>query len=199
MSSVIISEEKVIELGKLCLSNLRNFVNDEYLLTYNDVKRLRTLFFLACQKVFYEKELCDEKELCEKFWEAKIIVKKIKIKYEKLDEKYWEAYNIIKKTKIENEKIKNIFFTSFYNNQKKSLIEDNTKIEKVFETPVIEEYSRKKFSLEETYRIFDFIKDGLYNCNEYNEDLYYQIKDFKNIYYVYNGGYNSLVSNYIFK
>lgn len=56
MSPVIITEEKVIELGKLCLSNLRNFVNDEYMLTFNYVKRLRTLFFLACQMIFYEQK-----------------------------------------------------------------------------------------------------------------------------------------------
>ena len=55
MKCVIISEEKVIDLGKWCLSNLRDFVNDEYYyLRYNKVKRLRTLFFLACQKVFGE-------------------------------------------------------------------------------------------------------------------------------------------------
>ena len=54
MKCVIISEEKVIDLGKRCLSNLRDFVNNEYCLGYNEVKRLRTLFFLACQKVVGE-------------------------------------------------------------------------------------------------------------------------------------------------
>ena len=54
MKCVIISEEKLIDLGKRCLSNLRDFVNDEYLLGFNEVKRLRTLFFLACQLVFSE-------------------------------------------------------------------------------------------------------------------------------------------------
>ena len=54
MKCVIIFEEKVIDLGKRCLSNLRDFVNDEYDLEFNEVKRLRTLFFLACQKVFGE-------------------------------------------------------------------------------------------------------------------------------------------------
>ena len=56
MTTVNITEEKLIDLGNLCLSNLRKMVNDEYMLTFNVVKRLRTLFFLACQKVFYEQQ-----------------------------------------------------------------------------------------------------------------------------------------------
>ena len=54
MKCVIISEEKIIDLGKRCISNMIKFVNNEYYLGFNNVKILRTLFFLACQKVFGE-------------------------------------------------------------------------------------------------------------------------------------------------
>ena len=60
MKCVIISEEKIIDFGKRCLSNLRDFVNNEYCQGFNEVKRLRTLFFLACQKVFFEQLKSEE-------------------------------------------------------------------------------------------------------------------------------------------
>ena len=70
--------------------------------------------------------------------------------------------------------------------------DDETKIEEVFNTPVNDKYSRMEFSLEETERIFILINDGLDNCHEINEDLYYEIKDFNYIYQVYNFRYKSL-------
>ena len=55
-----------------------------------------------------------------------------------------------------------------------------------------EKYSKMEFSLEETDEIFNMLKDGLDKCNEINEDLYYEIKDFNYIYHVYNFCYKSL-------
>ena len=177
MKCVIISEEKVINLGKRCLSNLREFVNDEYFLGFNEVKRLRTLYFMTCQMVFSE-------QLKSKEYNS-IVLKNI-VKYkndnyivnpelnevwnEKIEEKYCEAEKYVIKSKIG----------------------DKSKIEEVFNTPVCEKYSRMEFSLEETIRIFELIKDGLYNCQEIYEDLYYEIKDFEKIYYVYKYCYKSL-------
>ena len=101
MKCVIISEKKVIDLGKQCLSNMRDFVNDKYFLTFNDVKRLRTLFFLACQKVVGEK-LKSKKHysFLEKLYS---ILEKLylvnEVWNEKLQEKFWEASMIVKKIK----------------------------------------------------------------------------------------------------
>ena len=89
MKCVVISEKKLIDLGKRCLSNLRDFVNDEYLLEYNEVKRLRTLYFLACQKV-----------VGKKVWN------------ENLEQKFWEAENYTKKSKVGDEtKVEEVFNT----------------------------------------------------------------------------------------
>ena len=86
MKRVIITEKKVINFGKRCLSNLIDFVNNEYHIEYNEVKRLRTLFFLACQKVYGEKQKSNEvwnEKLEEKFCEAVKYTKKSKVgKYE---------------------------------------------------------------------------------------------------------------------
>ena len=49
-----------------------------------------------------------------------------------------------------------------------------------------------KFSLEETDRIFRLIEEGLYRCFELDEDLYSEIKDFENIYHVYDYCYKRL-------
>ena len=155
MKCVIISEEKVIDLGKRCLSNLRDFVNDEYLLGFNEVKRLRTLFFLACQKVFSEQ--IKLQEIINEIWN------------EKIQEKFNKALMFTKKSKV-----------------------DDTKIEEIFYTPVCDKYTRMEFSLKETDRIFSLIEDGLNKFQELNEDLYYDIKDFKYIYEVYDYRYKSL-------
>ena len=195
MKCVIISKEKVIDLGKWCLSNLRDFVNDEYFLTFNEVKRLRTLFFLACQKVFGE-QLKSKKNysVLEKLY---YVLEKLylvnEVWNEKLQKKFLEASNIVKKLKEENElRIEEIFNNS--GKYKKSKVEDENelKIEEIFNTSVNDKYSKMEFSLEETNRIFILIKDGLYNCFEIKEDLYYEIKDFNYIYEVYNFRYNSL-------
>ena len=199
MKCVIISEEKVIDLGKRCLSNLKDFVNNEYCLEFNEVKRLRTLFFLACQKVVGEKIKIKLKEnpsviellkeninevfeeninevLKKKLDKNEVLQKKRNIKNinevwnEKLEEKFWESSMIVEKSKVE----------------------DESKIEEVFKTSVCEKYSRVKFLLEEKYRIFDLVKEGLDKCQEINEDLYYEIKNFNYIYHVYNYCYKSL-------
>ena len=181
MKCVIISEEKVIDLGKRCLSNLRDFVNNEYNLEYNDVKRLKTLYFMTCKKVFVEQQKSKENNyfILENINE--VLNEKIKEKYpifeninevwnEKIEEKYWEAVKYVKKSKAG----------------------DESKVEEVFNTPVCNKYSRKEFSLEETARIFSLIEDGLNRCHELNEDLFRDIKDFEYIYEVYNFRYNSL-------
>ena len=163
MKCVIISEEKVIDLGKRCLSNLRDFVNNEYCLGYNEVKRLRTLFFLACQKVVGEQQKSKENSsFIEKLYILNLNLNKVW--NEKLEEKFWEAVNYVKKSKVG----------------------DKSEVEEVFKTPVCDKYSRKKFSLEETDRIFLLINDGLNKCIEIDDYVYFKIKDFKNIYYVYN-------------
>ena len=90
----------------------------------------------------------------------------------KIRKKFWEAVNYTKKSKVG----------------------DETKVEEVFNTPVCDKYSRVEFSLEETDRIFRLIKDGLDRCFEINEDLFYEIKDFKKLNYVYIISYKSLVS-----
>ena len=97
----------------------------------------------------------------------------------KLEEKFEEALRITKESKIGDD--------------------DESKVEEVFKTPVFEKYSREKFSLKETERIIDLIKEGINKCNELDEDLYYEIKDFKKIYDVYNYCYKSLNSNYTIK
>ena len=193
MTRVIISKEKLIDLGKRCLSNLRDFVNDEYCLGYNEVKRLRTLYFMACQKVFGE-QLKSKKNysVLEKLYS---ILEKLylvdEVWNEKLQEKFLEASNIVKKLKEENElRIEEILKNP--GKYKKSKVEDELRIEEIFNTSVNDKYSRMEFSLEETDRIFILIKDGLYNCFEINEDLYYEIKNFNYIYEVYNFRYNSL-------
>ena len=156
MSIVIISEEKVIDLGKRCLSNLIDFANNEYLLEFNEVKRLRTLFFLACQKVVSEQK---KSKYINKVWN------------EKLEEKFREAENYVKKSEVG----------------------DESKVEKVFNTVVLEKYSRVEFSLEEIYRIFNLVENGLDKCIELNDDLRYKIKDFEKIYFVYDYFYKRLV------
>ena len=150
MKCVIITKNEVIDLGERCLSKLRDFVNDEFFLTFNEVKRLRTLFFLACQKVFFEHQ---KHNLVKEVWN------------EKLEKKFHEALMITKESKIVN---------------------DNSKVEEIFKTPLNDKYSREKFSLENTIRIFDLIKEGLDKCIELNDDLRYEIKDFNCIYQVYN-------------
>ena len=170
MKCVIISEKKVIDLGKRCLSNLRDFVNNESYLGYNDVKRLRTLFFMSCQMVFSEQlkskggyikfeKMYEEYEERNEKWN------------EKFEEKFLEVINYVKKSKAGDKE---------------------SKVEEVFNTPVWEKYSTEKFSLEEIDRIFKLVKDGLDRCCEIDEDLYYEIKDFKIIYQVYNSCYKSL-------
>ena len=89
---------------------------------------------------------------------------------EKLEEKFWEALMITKKSELG----------------------DDSKVEKVFNTPMYDKYSIVEFSLEETYRIFDLIEYGLNKCQELNEDLFYEIKDFVKIYHVYNYCYKIL-------
>ena len=159
MKTVIITEEKIIDFGKKCLSNLRDFVNDEYFLSFNEVKRLRTLYFMSCQKVF-----CEQLKSKEKY-----IIKNInEVWNEKLDNKFWEAFKIIKKSKVVN---------------------DDSKVEEIFKTPVMEKYSRMKFSLEEINKILNFLKDGIDRCHDINEDLYYEIKYFYHLNYVYDINY----------
>ena len=74
----------------------------------------------------------------------------------------------------------------------KSEVEDESKIEEIFNTPLNDKYSRMEFSLEETDRIFILIKNGLDKCQEIEENLYDEIKDFKYIYYAYNCCYKDL-------
>ena len=95
----------------------------------------------------------------------------------KLEEKFCEASMITEKSKIGDE-------------------DDESEVEEIFNTPVIEKYSSKKFSLEEKDRIFYLVKEGLNKCQELDEDFYLQIKDFKYLYYVYNCGYRSLDCKY---
>ena len=166
MKCVIITEEKIIDLGKRCLSKLRDFVNDEYLLGFNEVKRLRTLYFMACQKVFGE-QLKSKKNysVLEKLYS---ILEKLylvdEVWNEKLEKKFREAFNYVKKSEVG----------------------DESKVEEVFNTIVFEKYSRVEFSLKELYKIFDLVEEGLDKCIELDDDLYFKIKDFKNIYYVCN-------------
>ena len=169
MKCVIVPEEKVINLGKRCLSNMRDFVNDKYLLQYNEVKRLRTLYFMACQKVVGEQ--LKSKENPSSVLEKLNLENINEVWNEKLQEKFWEALMITKESKIVN---------------------DDSKVEEIFNTAVMEKYSTKKFSLKETERIFDLIDEGINKCLELNGDLYCDIKDFKKIYHVYNIGYKSL-------
>ena len=83
--------KKIIDLGKRCLSNLRDFVNDEYCLGFNEVKRLRTLFFLVCQKVVGKQRKSKNHYLVNELWN------------EKLEEKFQEALMITKKSKVGND------------------------------------------------------------------------------------------------
>ena len=170
MKCVIISEKKVIDLGKRCLSNLRDFVNNEYFLGFNEVKRLRTLFFLACQKVFGE-------QLKSKENPSSVFEKlNLKIPFFVL-----ENLNIENINEVWNEKLQEKFREAF-KYVKKSKVGDESKVEEVFKTPVCDKYSRVEFSLEETYRIFRLIEEGLYRCKELDEDLYFEINDFEKIY-----------------
>ena len=169
MKCVIIAEEKIIDLGKRCLSNLLDILNNEYFLGFNEVKRLRTLFFLACQKVVGEQQKSKENSsFIEKLYILNLNLNKVW--NEKLEEKFWEAVNYVKKSKVG----------------------DKSKVEEVFNTPVCDKYSRKEFSLEEIYKIFNLVKCGVDKCFEINEDLYFDIKNFKYIYDVYNFRYKSL-------
>ena len=163
MKCVIIFEEKVIDFGKRCLSNLRDFVNNEYCLGFNEVKRLRT-FFLACQKVADKQRKLKENpsSVLEKLYLVN------EVWNEKLEEKFQEALMNTKKSKVGN---------------------DESEVEEVFNTPVCDKYSRVNFSLEETDRIFRLVEDGLDRCKEIKEDLYFEIKYFKKLYYVYNFNY----------
>ena len=169
MKCVIITEKKVIDLGKWCLSKLRNIINDEYLLTYNEVKRLRTLFFLACQKVYGEK-LEEKGYSILKNISEELNENKNEVWNEKLQEKFYEALMITEKSKIG----------------------DYSKIEEVFKTPVFEKYSKVEFSLKETYEIIDLINKGVDKCFELNEDLFFDINDFKILYKIYNFSYKIL-------
>ena len=101
MKCVIISKEKVIDLGKRCLSNLRDFVNDEYFLGYNEAKRLRTLFFMTCQKVFGEQLKSKENPYYVLVnGNLKVNVNVNEVWNEKLEEKFQEAFNYVKKSKV---------------------------------------------------------------------------------------------------
>ena len=173
MKCVIISKEKVNNLGKQCLSDLRNFVNDEYLLGFNEVKRLRTLFFLACQKVFGEQM-------------------KSKKNYSVLEKLYSVLEKLYLVDEVWNEKLEEKFREASMITEKSEIVDDESKIEEVFNTPVNDKYSRMEFSLEETKRIFDLIEEGVNKCIEIDDYVYYEIKDFKKIYDVYNYGYKSL-------
>ena len=169
MKCVIISEEKLFNFGKKCLSNLKDFVNKNSL-GFNSVKRLRTLFFMTCQLVFSDQE--EVKRGYYYFGKMYNIKEKCNEQLnEKFKEKYLEVIDYVKKSKAGDEE---------------------TKLEEVFKTPVIEKYSTEKFSLEEINRIFKLVKDGLDKCKEIDEDLYYEIKNFNNIYHVYNHCYKSL-------
>ena len=206
MKCVIISEKKLIDYGKQCLLNLRDFVNDEYHLGYNEVKRLRTLYFMTCQLVFSEQLKSKEynsfvlKNIMKYKNEDYIVNPDLKenllneVWNEKIEEKYCEAKKYCEAEKNRRKsKIEEIFKTQMYEKYFiKSKIEDESKIEEVFNTPVCEKYSRMEFSLKETIRIFELINDGLYNCQEIYENLYYKIKDFEKIYYVYKYCYKSL-------
>ena len=184
MKCVIISEKKLFDLGKRCLSNLRDFVNNEYLL-YNQVKRLRTLYFMVCQLVFSE-------QLKSKEYNS-FVLNNI-MKYQNTDyivqPDSKEKENLL--NEVWNEKIEEKYFEA-----KKYVIEskmgdEESEVKEVFNTPVNDKYSRMEFSLEETYEIFNMLKDELNRCHEIYEDLYYEIKDFKYIYHVYNYCYKSL-------
>ena len=78
---------------------------------------------------------------------------------------------------------------------KKPEIVDESKVEEVFNTALFEKYSIVEFSLEETYRIFDLIKDGLDKCQEIDYDLFTDINHFKYIYNVYDFQYKTLDSD----
>ena len=130
---------------------------------------MRTLFFLACQKVAGEKQKSKENnsyipviEIINEEWNE--------VWNEELQKKFSKALMITKKSELGNE----------------------SKVEKIFNTPVFEKYSRVKFSLEEIYRIFYLIEDGLFKCQELNNDLFYKIKEFKYIYDVYDYYYQNL-------
>ena len=167
MTHVIIYEEKLIDLGKRCLSNLRDFVNNNY--GYNNVKRLRTLFFMSCQMVFSQQ----------------LILKGGYFKFEKLYEENEEKEEL-------NEKFEEKFLKVIDYVKKSKEGDEESEIEEVFKIPVWEKYSTKEFSLEEIDRIFKLINDGLDRCKELSGDLYYQIKYFKNMYHVYDHCYKSL-------
>ena len=103
MKCVIITEEKIIDLGKRCLSNLRDFVNNESKLEHNEVKRLRTLFFLMCQNIVDKKQKKQNLYLNEESNE---------VWNEKLEKKFWEAFKYIKESKVGDEKkVEEVFNT----------------------------------------------------------------------------------------
>ena len=177
MKCVIISEEKIIDLGKRCLSNLRDFVNNEYNLEFNDVKRLRTLFFLACQKVVGEQQ--KSKENLYVFEEFNLNLENLNLENLNLENLNLKNLNIKNKNEVWNEKLDEKFCEAVKYTKKSKVGNDESEVEEVFNTPVCDIYSREKFSLEETDRIFILVEDGLDRCQEINEDLYYEIKDFK--------------------
>ena len=127
---------------------------------------------MACQKVFSEKLKSKKKYfVLEKLYS---VLEKLYLVDEEWNEKLEEKFD----------KVSIII--------KNSEIGDESKIEEVFYTTVNDKYSRVEFSLEETYRIFDLIKNGLDKCQELDEDLYYEIKDFNYLYHVYKYCYKSL-------
>ena len=171
MKCIIISEKELIDLGKRCLSNLIKFVNSEYFIDNNGVKRLRTLFFMSCQMVFSE-QLNPKKFHVEYEKIYDINEKKLnKICDKKFEEKFLEVNDYVKKSKKGDKE---------------------SKLEEVFNTPVFEKYSTEKFSLEEINRIFKLVENGLDKCDQIIEDLYCDIKHFINIYYVYDHCYKDL-------
>ena len=200
MKCVIFSEEKVIDFGKKCLSDLRDFVNDEYFLTFNAVKRLRTLYFMTCQMIFSEQIKSKDN-----FYTFNNIMKYKKEEKEIIFNNAWhedKEKEIIFNNAWHEDKEKEIIFNKVWNEEiqekfkevsmiveKSKKGDEESEVEEIFKTPVDEKYSKMEFSLEETERIFNLVKHGLDRCNEINENLYYQIKYFKHLYYVYTINY----------
>ena len=102
-----------------------------------------------------------------------------------------EKFNLKNINVVWNVKLQEKFWEALINT-KESIVGDESKVEEVFNTIVFEEYSRVEFSLEETYRIFDLIEEGLNKCDEINSDLYYKIKELKYLFNVYDYCYQNL-------
>ena len=130
---------------------------------------------MTCQNVFGEQLKSKEKDNSNifNFINEDYILNEVW--NEKIEEKYFEVKKYIIKSKIGN---------------------DESEVEEIFKTPVDDKYSRMKFSLEKIERIFDLLKNGLDKCFEIDEDLIFEINNFKYIYYVYNYCYESLDSDY---